>query len=694
MPIIAVLGENLAIIFSLIYIYGLLPSALPSLRPWQRRILEGIAFGIFGIFAMSAAFEVGNGFIFDLRNIVILIAAAFGGPVTSFISIVIILCYRFLLGGSGSLTALMSATTALTLGLAFYYYRRGHRVPRQHVWFLVLGASAGVALLLWVIVLGGSTGREFISNLAVPLVVSHTLAAVLFEILLANRNRRVDIENNLRESEERYRAVIASMEEGVIYYTVNSGELHLNPAAERMLGMTSEQLKSNMATGASSVAFGADGSPVSPQHFPTVLALRTGTPQTQQILGFGESEADRRWTIINARPLFRPGETKPYAVVTTFSDITAMKQAQDQIAQERNVLRALIDNTPDFIFIKDKEARFVNSNAANNLIPNVKTAEELRGKTSLDILPAHIGAQFVADDRAVLDTGQPLVNAERISIDARGNERVMLTTKVPLRDHAGNITGLIGISRDITERKQMEQQMLDFSAEQERTRILKRFILDISHDLRTPLSIINTSLYLMGKRIQDPEQFQKYRSNIEEQTKRIQYLLEEILEASALESGDTIYHFEATNIVPLAQARVTELELLAIKKEQNLSFASSVDAAIVKLDRRYMGRALTNVIENALQYTPQGGRIKVGIEVRDHWIMIVVEDNGIGILEADQQHIFDQFFRVDKARSSETGGTGLGLTITRRIVEAHGGSIFVLSRFGEGSKFTIELPLE
>jgi PAS domain S-box-containing protein len=140
-------------------------------------------------------------------------------------------------------------------------------------------------------------------------------------------------------------------------------------------------------------------------------------------------------------------------------DVTERKQAEDALQAERNLLRTLIDNVPDYIFVKDVEGRFMSSNMAHARSGGVATPAELIGKTAFDLYPADLAARFHADDVALMETGEELINAERHTVDAAGNDTLVLTTKIPLRDRDGNINGLVGISRDITDYRAAQEAL-------------------------------------------------------------------------------------------------------------------------------------------------------------------------------------------------------------------------------------------
>jgi PAS domain S-box-containing protein len=142
-----------------------------------------------------------------------------------------------------------------------------------------------------------------------------------------------------------------------------------------------------------------------------------------------------------------------------YTDITERKQAEEALAQERNLLRALIDNVPDFIYVKDVKSRFVTLNPALARLMGVATPDDLMGKTDFDFYPPELAAQYYDDEHTLLQSGQPLLDHEEPNIDAKGNRRWLLTTKVPLRDAQGKIIGLVGMGRDITQLKQTEEAL-------------------------------------------------------------------------------------------------------------------------------------------------------------------------------------------------------------------------------------------
>jgi PAS domain S-box-containing protein len=816
MPLLLALGQNVTLIISLTYIYGLLRNSTRLQKLARLRFLDGVVFGVFGILSMTTAQEVAPGFLLDTRAAMIIVSGVFSGPLAAITTGTMILLYRIGLGGEGRDAAIAAGMTITLIVSIFHSYK--HRLSRRGllVSFGLLGLIYLVFSMMWAVVLSGEEGRRFVEQTTPPLLLFYPASTLLIGFLLTQRQHELDIETALRDSEARYRAlfeqshdavfilslegtylaanqraaqmlgysleellklsyrdvsaeltesaeviklllvgeyipqyertfrkkdgslipvevkvelvrgsdgsplhiqsvvhdiaerkrfeqflldsedryrsVVTALSEGVVLITADGRIRTANPAAERILGLTVEQLQNVSVLDPIWRAVREDGSPFSVDELPFITTLKTGQTSNNLVVGITRSDGTHLWISINLHPIFQPGDPRPTAVVASFSDITAYRSAQAQIASERDLLRTLIDHLPDYVFIKDAEGRFVNSNRAHDQAAGIDHPDDLPGKTAFDVFPEHLAAQYHADDMRVIQSGEPLVNVERSSVDSQGNELIVLTTKVPLRDAAGKVIGLVGISRDITARKQLESQSLELAAKHERIQVLQRFILDMSHDFRTPLSIISTSTYLAGK-ASAPEQRQKHLDRIAEQNTRIQSLLDELLDMTALEQEMSVYHYEPVDLLPPVRETVNAFGFLTMQKQQTVNFYSALETVTVSLDIRQFKRALSKLLENAIYYTGEHGTITVRVQPCEAGIGIAVEDNGMGVSADDQARIFEHFYRADQARSVDTGGSGLGLPIAKKIVEAHGGQIEVESEPGKGSTFTIILPV-
>jgi signal transduction histidine kinase len=249
---------------------------------------------------------------------------------------------------------------------------------------------------------------------------------------------------------------------------------------------------------------------------------------------------------------------------------------------------------------------------------------------------------------------------------------------------------MVGIAEDITERQWQEQQALELAVQKERVNVLTRFIRDASHDFKTPLSIINTALYVL-ERVPEPEKQQDYLEKVKKQTLRLNKLVEDLLTIVRLES-EAEFKFERLDVNALL--RDLEVHVAGISQEKTLflRLALCFPPPTVWADHKELMRALLELTKNAIFYTPDGGTVTISSSVSEAGVLIEFQDTGIGIHPTDLPRIFDHFYRVDQARSTETGGIGLGLSIARFIVNCHSGQITVESTIGKGSLFKVLLP--
>lgn len=241
------------------------------------------------------------------------------------------------------------------------------------------------------------------------------------------------------------------------------------------------------------------------------------------------------------------------------------------------------------------------------------------------------------------------------------------------------------------QRNQLEKERSHLAIAQTRNQVLTRLLTNLSHDFRTPLSIINSSAYLLGH-ITDPEKKQQRVAHITDQIMRLNRILDDILYVSRLEN-ELDMTYEQTDVNRVLHHTIEKLRPAADDKNLRILHLLADTLPITLASREHLERALTAVVENAVHYTPPEGTVTIRSQHQQDMLIIDVTDTGAGISAADIALIFDPFFRGDQARSAEGSHTGLGLTIARRVIELHGGSIVVKSAPGTGSTFQITLPV-
>lgn len=490
-----------------------------------------------------------------------------------------------------------------------------------------------------------------------------------------------------------------------------------------------------------------------------------------------------------------------------------------EVAEERNLLRTVIDTIPDVIYVKDREHRFV---LCNHIPVSSKQSTDPQlylGKTDFDFHPPEAAERFRAEEQAIFNTGQPVLRQEMALVREDDTVVWLLTTKVPLRNQQGEIIGLAGISNDITALKlatnalaaseekfrqlvetmgsglavydldgrltyvnerfctmlgyartelvgtcaaiyvdvdgqiELEQQLakrlqgissvyelmarckdgryrhwlvsgsplrdeqgqvigsfavvtditLHKKAEQtleealrkekELSELKSRFVTIASHEFRTPLtSILMMADTLLAYRHKlTPEQFEQRLLTIREQGQYLKTLMEDVLELASMQAGRVKFEPLPLDMRLLCSMLIDELQPQA-EASPHLHYECNGPIPLAPLDRRLMRQVITNLVTNALKYSPASAEVLVRLTCAGDSLVLQVADHGIGIPDADLPYLFQPFHRA--ANVGVIQGTGLGLVITKEAIEMHGGSIRVASQLGAGTTFTVTLPLQ
>lgn len=354
----------------------------------------------------------------------------------------------------------------------------------------------------------------------------------------------------------------------------------------------------------------------------------------------------------------------------TFNDMSqALSDTLDAVENERNKLSAVFQHMTDGIVALDRTGSVLHINAAARRLLDLPADEAVQPDYETLSAPLELPLETVL----ALENGQSL---ERV---CKYHDRDLRFFFTPFGsgEHEG---GIMIVIYDITE--------------QERLNTARReFVADISHELRTPLTNIRSyAETILADDEMEPAYRERFMQVILNETDRMTRLVRDLLTISKLDYGRMDWNITRFQPETLVRNLVDAMVMEARKRKLTLTL--SVDGPLPEIlaDNDRLGQVIANIISNAIKYTPEGGNITVTAAARDHGAAITVQDDGIGIPEADLPHIFERFYRVDKARSREKGGSGLGLAIAKEFIDNLKGTIQIESAPNQGTTVTVWLP--
>lgn len=298
------------------------------------------------------------------------------------------------------------------------------------------------------------------------------------------------------------------------------------------------------------------------------------------------------------------------------------------------------------------------------------------------------------EDRDRIVAGLPHQSSGNYDVEYRvlrpdGSTRWVRDRTFPIHDEQGKVYRVAGITEDITERKLVEKQQLELAVEREKVKMLRDFVSEATHDLKNPLTTFGLKIGLIKATV-DADKRRRYLEELGQQAARMGKMIDDMLTIVRLERKGEVLQTRV-DLHQLIREICTEMQPLIAAKAIELTLELTEDTPELLADRDDLARAVANLIDNGLHYTPPGGGLRIETQIADQTVVLRVSDTGIGIPPEDQPHIFDRFFRAANARTIDPGGTGLGLVIVKKIVEKHGGQIEVSSAIGTGTTFSIYL---
>lgn len=491
--------------------------------------------------------------------------------------------------------------------------------------------------------------------------------------------RLVNLLDRERRLSSDLRLLLESTGEGIYGVDIDGRCTFVNRAAAEMLGYSESQVVgSNFHLLAHHSR--PDGSVYLIEDCPILRAIRTGEPCRVDDEVLWRSDRSSFFVEYASFPFSEVGIIR--GAVVTFRDITERKVAEGAILAERNRLAATLASMAEGAVITDLEGQIVSVNPAMERLGGW-LVDEVQGRPFADVYPAFDEkGQLIPADRRLLSKAIQ----SRQAVTSRGYSIAFLTrdgsrfpvsvSAAPILDADGEVVGAVSVIRDVSFEKEVDQ-------------LKSALISTVSHELRTPLTMIQGFSELLLTRDLREQKSREALEQIKVSAERLSRLIENLLSVSRIESDRL-----AMRLVPVDLPGLVEEVVAAFRQEQDLDLQLSFDQMpLVLADRDMLVQILTNLLSNAIKYSPKGGLVVISGKRQGPSAEISVQDQGIGMSESEAAQLFEKFYRVDHPEVHKVGGTGLGLYITKNLVELQGGQIWVNSEPGRGTTFVFSLPL-
>lgn len=356
-----------------------------------------------------------------------------------------------------------------------------------------------------------------------------------------------------------------------------------------------------------------------------------------------------------------------------------VEEAQESTDSERRRLDSVLSHMSDGVLATNRRGNVTIINNMALQMLDIDSEDDVLGKSILDVLD--VRRDYTV--RQLIDNSQ---QQTLFDLNVDGNDMILSAYFSPIQRESGFVSGLVCVLHDVTSQQKEERER-------------KEFVSNVSHELRTPLTSVKSYVEALSDGAwKDPEIAPQFLKVVQDETERMIRMINDLLSLSRMDSGTAKLNLEYVNINELFSYILDRFDMIIKKEEDPKKKRYTIERHFthkdlwVEIDPDKFTQVVDNIMNNAVKYSPDGGVITARLLETHNHVILSISDQGLGIPRKDLNHIFDRFFRVDKARSRKQGGSGLGLAISKEVVNMLGGQIWVDSVEGKGSTFYISLP--
>lgn len=527
---------------------------------------------------------------------------------------------------------------------------------------------------------------------------------------------RKEIEDAIKDSEQKYRELFETINQGIEYFDKDCKIITVNAAARRMLGVPLNTLLGKTPFTTSIKYIKEDGSDLLPDFYPAWLALKTGKPVKNVVMGFRHPDSNNEytWILMTATPQFKNGETEPYQIFTNFTDFTQLKEANDmlqhrtkelqenqnttlklltelstqktKLEQEKNRITTILTSIGEGVFVTDVNGKIVLLNAVAEKLSGF-TQQEVAGRNYSDFFRFlyENGEHYPQFVEEVIKTGQIRELSQNVVLVRKDGSKVPVAdSAAPVKNETGEVFGCIVSFRDVTREREVDKAKSEF-------------VSLASHELKTPLGIMKW--YLEELRNDDTygqasDRVKEYLEDVNKTNERVLDIVRSLLDVSRIDQGRVKDEPQHINVQRFITDVIAEMKVEADKKSITITASFANEFPDMFIDPKRLNEVIQNLLSNAIKYGRERGEVKVEAKIISDSLELKVIDNGIGIPKKDMPKLFTRFFRANNALSSATEGTGLGLYVVKSYVEGWGGKIVIESIEGQGTIATLYIPFK